>query len=164
MKILVTYFSRSGQTKKVAEAIYEAIPYLKEIQEMNHVECIDEYDITFVGFPIEKYGPGDNVREWLTRIVAGKNVAIFVTHAAPRSNRDLHKWLDACSKAANTANLLSQFNCQGELSEAFVNMASMIPDPMVKAFARERPNTMGHPTTDELDEAKTWCENVLRMI
>ena len=131
---------------------------------MNQVDCIDGYDITFVGFPIEKFGPGDNVREWLTKTVVGKNVAIFITHAAPRTNEDLSKWLDACSKAANIANLLSRFNCQGELSEAFVKMASMIPNPMIKAFARERPNTLGHPTAAELEEAQTWAESVLRML
>ncbi len=164
MKVLITYFSRSGQTRKVAEAIYDAIPPEKEIRELSQVNSLEEYDLAFVGFPIEKFGPGDNVQKWMGETCLGGNIALFVTHAAPKGHSDLEKWLDACNCAACSANILGRFDCQGELSEAFVKMASMVPDPLVQGFARERPNTLGHPTTDELDEAKTWAKKVLNEI
>jgi flavodoxin len=164
MKVLVTYFSRSGQTKKVAEAIYEAIPCEKEIRELKDVTSLDGYDLSYIGFPIEKFGPGENVKKWLQRMVTGKDVALFVTHAAWVGFPDLDGWLDACSQAASEANIIGRFNCQGELSQAFAEMAAQIPDPMMQGFAQARPMTIGHPTEEELEEAKSWAEDVIRKL
>ena len=56
MKILVTYRTRSGNTKKIAEAIYGEISAEKIIKPWQEVENLDEYDFSFIGFPIERMG------------------------------------------------------------------------------------------------------------
>ena len=48
MKILVTYYSESGNTKKLAEAIYDAIEEPgKEILPVQEVQSVDSYDLIF---------------------------------------------------------------------------------------------------------------------
>ena len=45
MKVLVAYMSQTGNTKKVAEAIYGAIPQPKEIKRVEDVTSLEGYDL-----------------------------------------------------------------------------------------------------------------------
>ncbi|MFC1978144.1 flavodoxin family protein [Chloroflexota bacterium] len=56
MKILVAYMSKSGNTKKVAEAIFEEISDEKELKTVDEVDSIAGYELTFLGFPIHNLG------------------------------------------------------------------------------------------------------------
>jgi flavodoxin len=61
MKVLVAYMSRTGNTKKVAEAIYDAISQPKEIKRVEDVTSLEGYDLSFLGFPIHGFGPDKKV-------------------------------------------------------------------------------------------------------
>ena len=65
MKTLVAYVTQSGNTRKVAEAIYGEIPGEKELKELSEVESLEGYDLAFVGFPIIAFGPEKSAREFL---------------------------------------------------------------------------------------------------
>jgi len=58
MKVLVTYMSQTVNTKGVAEAIFQEIWGEKEIEPIGEVNSLHSYDLAFVDFPIEAYGPG----------------------------------------------------------------------------------------------------------
>jgi len=49
MKVLVAYVSRTGNTKKVAEAIFQGMQEEKEIKELQNVGNLEGYDLTFIG-------------------------------------------------------------------------------------------------------------------
>jgi len=49
VKVLVAYMSRTGNTKKVAEAIHGAIPQPKEIRRVEDVTSLEGYDLSFLG-------------------------------------------------------------------------------------------------------------------
>ena len=51
MRILVAYMSVTGNTRKVAEAIYDVITEEKEIGELKDLESLEGYDLIFLGFP-----------------------------------------------------------------------------------------------------------------
>jgi flavorubredoxin len=52
MKALVTYFSESGNTEKLAQAIYEGVnASAKEIASISEASA-NEADVIFVGFPV----------------------------------------------------------------------------------------------------------------
>ncbi len=59
--------SLSGNTKKVAEAIFQEIQDEKEIKELGEVENFEGYDIAFVGFPVHRFGPPDKVKNLLEK-------------------------------------------------------------------------------------------------
>ena len=45
MKTLVAYLSQTGNTKKVAEAIYSQIPEEKEMKELGELTDLEGYDL-----------------------------------------------------------------------------------------------------------------------
>ena len=57
MKILVAYMSSTGNTKKVADALYGEIDCEKEIKPISEVNDIGGWDLVFLGFPVHGYGP-----------------------------------------------------------------------------------------------------------
>ena len=53
MKVLVTYYSDTGNTEKVAQAIYEGIQKAeKEILPIQETGNVEEYDLILCGFPV----------------------------------------------------------------------------------------------------------------
>ncbi len=132
MKIIVAYMSQTGNTKKVAEAIFEEIQAEKDIKELKDVDSLEGYDFTFVGFPMHYGGPAKPAKNFLEKHVQGKKIALFVTHATREDSKGLQKWLAKCKKAATGADLVGFFNCQGKLDATRLNRA--------RGFAKEITN------------------------
>jgi flavodoxin len=161
MKVLVTYVSRSGNTKKVAQAIFDEIKGAKEIKELAQVDKLDGYDLVFVGFPIEIYGPAKPAADFLEKHATGRNIALFITHAAPQDSPDLPGYMNTCKAAAAQSNLVSMFDCQGELSEQIADFMTKSKDEKLIAWAKQRPSTIGHPDAASLERARRWAKEVM---
>jgi flavodoxin len=169
MKYLVTYWSQTGNTKKIAEAIYDALPEEKSLKSFSEVENLNGIDLAFIGFPIMQFGPPPVAKKFLSHQAAGKRIALFVTHATlsrskdPRQQAILQQELEKCRAACLKCELTDLFHCQGELSEIIANelMASNIP--MLMQFAGMRPHTIGHPDPEELKEAKKFAMTVIAL-
>ena len=56
-KSMVVYSSRSGDTKKVAEAIFDILPGKKEIYTVQEAPPAEKYDFIAMGFGVEKGRP-----------------------------------------------------------------------------------------------------------
>ena len=115
MKALVTYISWTGNTKKIAEAVFQGINTEKSIGTFDEVFDISSYDIVFVGFPIHGFGqPAAEAVRYLKERCSGKKVVIFITHAAPEDSSYVAPWLENCKEAAKETLFLGLFNCQGQ--------------------------------------------------
>ena len=55
MKSLVVYSSKTGNTKKVAEAIYDALPEPKSIHPVEDTPSVDGVDFLVLGFWVDKW-------------------------------------------------------------------------------------------------------------
>ena len=161
MRVLVAYMSQSGNTKKVAEAIFQEIEAEKELKELGEIEALEGYDLYFVGFPIQGYGPASPAKVLLEQHAAGKDVALFVTHAAPEDGDLLPQWLAACRDAAVGASIVGMFNCQGELAQAVADFMKSSGDAQLAAWADERPDTIGQPDAARLERAKVFAREVI---
>lgn len=160
MKALVTYQSLTGNTKKVATAIFEAIGRQKEMKELSEVTTLEGYDLVFVGFPIMIHGPSQEASGFLANQAAGKNVALFITHASPEDSEPLQDWLEKCKNTAANANLKGVFHCQGELSEQVADFMLSSDDATLVEWAKGRPATVGQPDTARLQQAKDWAKKI----
>ncbi len=160
MKTLVAYVSQSGNTRKVAEAIYGEIPGEKELRELSEVESLDGYDLSFIGFPIIAFGPENSAKEFLAARAAGKKVALFITHAAPEDQEGVGEWLDKCREAASGAALAGLFDCQGELAEGIAGLLLKSDDEMMRSFGERRPETMGQPDESRLEKARAFAREM----
>ena len=161
MKILVTYVSRTGNTKKVAQAIFDQIKGTKDVKELEQVDTLDGYDLAFVGFPIEGYGAAKPAADFLQKNAAGRNIALFITHGAPEDSPDLPPWLANCRAAAAQAKVVSVFDCQGELSQQIADRMVASKDEKLVAWAKQRPSGIGQPDAARLERARRWAKEVL---
>lgn len=162
MKVLVTYQSQTGNTKKVAEAIYDEIKGQKEIKELKELKGLEGYDLYFVGFPIQAFGPAHQAKIFLEEHAAGKNLVLFITHASPEDEELLPQWLDACQVAAVGANIVGIFNCRGELDEKVAELIKSSGDPKLDAWADLRPDTLGQPDAARLERARVFTRDIMK--
>jgi len=170
MKILVIYYSQSGNTKKVADVIFEMLPSPKLIVKMEEVESLDEFDLIFAGFPVWQFGVPKPARPFFSRLTKAHQVALFVTHAMDpdTSNPELRMMLDGilekCRKAGDKANLAGFFHCRGELSKETADMLAHSRMPLLERFAGMREETLGHPDHNDLRLARTFCQEILNSL
>ena len=161
MKVLVTYFSQTGNTKKIAEAIYGEISGDKEIKELKDVESLDGYDLTFFGTPLHAAGPAEPAKKFLQEKTAGKKIALFITHAAPKDLPPLKDWLEMSRKAAAGAELAGMFDCQGELAQEIADMLLKSDDPNMQEFGKIAPATKGQPDDSCVEDAKAFAREMM---
>ena len=76
MKILIAFFTRTGNTRKVAEAIHAALPGETELAPLESVETLEGYDLVFIGFPVMQFGPPAVVRNFINVKAAGRKIAL----------------------------------------------------------------------------------------
>ncbi|MEA1958898.1 MAG: flavodoxin family protein [Chloroflexota bacterium] len=153
MKILVAYQSVSGNTKKIAEAIYSEIEGDKELKAIGEIDGLGGYDLSFIGFPIHAYGPANEAKAFFESNAAGKNIALFITHASSEDEPLVEPWLDTCRAAASGANIVGLFHCRGELAENVADMMLNSGDPQLADWAGQRDDTLGQPDAERLERA-----------
>jgi flavodoxin len=153
--------SKTGNTRKVAEAIYEALDCETEIMPIGEVADIGAYDLSFLGFPTQRFGPDPKTVSILQQHCRpGRDVALFVTHAAPEEAEELPEWLAAFRGAAAGANVVGMFDCQGRLARGVKLFMSIMPNPEVRAMAR-RDNSQGQPDSARLEKARAFARQML---
>lgn len=161
MKTLVTYISQTGNTKKIADAIYSSLKDEKEIKKIEEIENLDGYDLTFIGYPINGGSIPPKVEEFLSSKTKGKNIAVFITHAVPEGFEDITKWKNACTQSASNANLIGEFDCQGELAQPIIDQLSKSDNPAMKSFAEEiGPSSKGKPDESCIQKAQEFAKEI----
>jgi flavodoxin len=164
MKVLVAYKSSTGNTKKVAEAIYEEISAEKEIKPIADVNDIRSYDLAFLGFPTHGYGPDKKTKKLLKRLCTnGRKVALFVTHAAPESEPEVSEWMDKFKQAAAGAEVVGLFDCQGELSKGAKFIMKISPNKKLRSDAK-RDNSKGQPDQARLEKARSFAMETMSRV
>ena len=162
MKVLIAYHSVSGNTRKVAEAIYKEIRADKEMLPLSEVRDLKGYDVSFIGFPIQAYGPSKEAKEFLEKKVQGKDIALFVTHSAPEEGEPkLESWLAACKMAASSGNIVGFFHCQGQLAQNIKELMLKSDNPELVAWAERSGETLGQPDRHRLKKAAVFAKDVM---
>ena len=87
MKALVTYYSETGNTEKLARAIYEAIYIDKELKPIQDVKDTDGYDIIFYGFPVMAHSVPGKAQALIKKLPKGQKIAFFSTHGSRRDGQ-----------------------------------------------------------------------------
>jgi flavodoxin len=83
MKPCVLYFSRTGNTKSMAEAIAEAIKAPVFAIMSSDPSVVEGFDLVIVGTPVEGFNPAKETTEFLERLpkTEGKKAILFCTCA-----------------------------------------------------------------------------------
>jgi flavodoxin len=161
MKVLVAYMSQTGNTKKVADAIYDAIPHPKEIKRVEDVTSLEGYDLAFLGFPTHASGPDNKVKAFLGKRVKGRAIAFFITHMAPEGVPELQEWIQKFRDAAVGANIVGIFDCQGEVRGLMKILVRFHPDPHVRESIQA---SQGKPDAVRLERARTFANEMMNKL
>jgi flavodoxin len=162
MKVIIAYMSQTGNTRKIAEAIFQEIQAEKEIKELNEIDDLEGYDLAFVGFPMHGFGAPQEAKSFLEKHCMGKKIALFVTHGAPENFGGLEPWLAECKEAATGANVIDMFNCQGEMSQYVIDELLKSDDPEVRSWGEAGPLTRGQPDATRVERARLFAREIIR--
>jgi len=164
MKVIVAYMSLSGNTKKIAEAIFLEIQEEKEIKKINEIENLEDYDLVFVGFPMHGFGVPEEAEDFLGKHCMGKKIALFVTHGAPEESGELQPWLAKFKEAAAGANVIGMFNCQGELAQYVIDELLRSDNPQHRAYGEHGHTTRGQPDAARVERARVFARETMKRI
>ncbi len=152
--------SQTGNTKKIAEAIYDEIAGEKDIKDIKDVSSFDGYDLVFAGFPILQFNVPPQVSTFVSENAAGKNIAFFMTHGVPEGFEAIKSWTGSLDDVAAAGKLLGTFECQGEIAQNVLDMLEKSDDPEMKAFAELGPGAKGQPDDAHVQKAKKFAKDI----
>ncbi len=144
-KTLVTYFSWTGNTKLVAEAIYDALPGDKTIKPMAEAGDLAPYSLLVVGFPVQAHSVPYPAEVFLKTIPEGKNVALFSTHGSVTGSR----------LSREALKLIGTFSCRGKVSMKALEI--LMQSPEHEAWADMAATAATHPDASDLEDARSFA-------
>lgn len=157
MKALVTYYSDTGNTEKVANAIYEAIERAdKDILPIKDVKGVEDYDLVFCGFPVQAHSVPAKVEPFLKNLPEGKNLALFATHGSLRGGELAITAFYYAMSLAKQAKIVGTFGCRGKVKPSLLD--ALMPKPEHKVWAMEAQGAAGHPDDADLEDAKEFAK------
>jgi len=179
MNVLVVYYSESGNTEKVARAIYD------EVSRENHVDSkrvnevavkdLTKYDLIFLGSACHSSDLARPAKEFLNSLPENPKfkLAGFFTHATyvatgdERSDMLFDRWASKCVTSFHNAcrdkqiDFKGLFNCQGAPSppiEAFIKREVVTSTEGWREYIEE---ARSHPTSNDLRKAREFARAVI---
>lgn len=155
MKSLVTFYSESGNTEKLAKAIYAGIK--ENNKDMVPISEADpkDYDVIFVGFPVQAHSVPGKVEAFIRSIPEGKKLAFFVTHGSLRGGELAITALYYALSLAVKQTVLGTFGCRGKVKSGLLD--ALMQKPEHKVWAMEAQSAAGHPDDADLEDGKEFA-------
>ncbi|MBW1642176.1 MAG: flavodoxin domain-containing protein [Deltaproteobacteria bacterium] len=170
MKILVTYFSQTENTKQVAEAIHQETSQsnevdLKKVEETN-ADTLSGYDAVFVGSPIHAGGLAAQVKELLEALPQNPKfkLAAFITHASSAYEKDgFEKGIQSLDEITKSKQItyLGSYDCQGRLSEEIQPIVQQSRGESDEEWGKKMAECNEHPNAEDEQKAKEFARKVL---
>jgi flavodoxin len=168
MKVLVAYFSMSGNTEKLAKAIHSEASkdheaYMKKVDEVEP-KWLNKHDILFVGSPTHGGEISAPVKKFMSELPKSPRlkVAAFITHASPdkADYEKCFKALEAFGKEKGFK-LLGCCDCQSRLApeiQPYVKEARKASDA---EFAEMMKSIEKRPNAADLRNARKFAREIL---
>jgi flavodoxin len=156
MKVLVAYYSDTGNTKKVADAIYDAINESeKEICLAQEASNLSDYDLIFCGFPVHSMGLPAKMEAFVKELPEGKKVAFFATHGSLRGGELAITAFYAALALSKNLKVMGTFGCRGVVKQGIID--ALLKKVEHRGWALEAQSAMGHPDKADLEDAKAFA-------
>jgi flavodoxin len=160
MNILVAFYSETGNTRKVAEAIFSCIQRKrKELLPIDQVDDLAKHDLIFCGFPVHHHSVPAKMIHFLQRIPKGKKLAIFATHGSLRGGEKSIAAFYAALGLTGGRTILGTFGCRGQVKFQLID--EWMEKPQERAWAMEAQSANGHPDAADLEDACTFARLML---
>jgi len=169
MKVLVTYFSQTGNTEKIAKAICEEASranetVLKKLEDVSPGD-VAEYDFILIGSPLHSGNLAEPVKEFLGNIQAGsgQTMAGFITHFAPAYPEQAMDGFTEPIKAACKEKGIEYkgcFDCQGALTESLHEMVKKKQNLTDEQWGDMVKQMTGRPNEEDEGRAKAFAKEL----
>ena len=170
MKVLVAYFSQSGNTEIIANAIYEEASQaneadLKKLEDITP-EDVARYDFVFIGSPLHSGSIAAPVKECLGVIQEspGQKMAGFITHmASAYPEQDMDAFAEPIKAICREKGIEYKgcFDCQGALAESMHAAVQKKLNMTDEQWADTVKQMTGHPNGADVANAKACAKEVL---
>lgn len=161
MKGIVIYSSKTGNTKIMAESIYDKLKDFcnMEISDINEKKNPQDYDFALIGGWVDKSYPDSKALK-LIKSTQQKNLGIFVTLGAMPDSEHGQKVEINLKELLKEKNSLGTFKCPGLVDPKLVKKIKGFTGVVVPAHIRKQMVEAGensrYATKEELDEASNY--------
>jgi len=179
LKVLVSYYSETGNTEKIARAIYEEVSkkheaHLKKIKEIT-ADALNNYDLVFLGsacHSTDLAAPAKRILDALPHSPKFK-LAGFFTHATTspkddaRARKLFNRWASKCIISFEKVSKKRQihfkgyYHCQGVPSlpiQEFIKKQILVSANEWEEYIEE---VRKHPSPEDLQKAKEFAQKIL---
>lgn len=148
MKSLVVYYSKSGNTEKIARAIATGLE--AELKKIEEIENVSSYELICIGTPVHAFAPAKPIKKFLKELpdLPGKKGAGFCTMHAFGDKRTLRIIKE--KSEVKGIKFLSGFSCRGA--------SSIFGDIGPKIFNKGKPNE------EDLKKAEDFGKKLLNEV
>ncbi len=160
MKTLITYSSLTGNTRKVAESIFNVIDGEKIMIPVSEVGELKDYDRVIVGFWVDKGDANQEARDFMA-LLENKTVGIFGTIGARPDSPHAEKCINnVAARVAAKNKVTATFLCQGAIDPKIIaQMLRMAaspdnPHPITEERKKLWQDAASHPDADDLENAR----------
>jgi flavodoxin len=162
MKALVTYYSQTGNTEKLAHAIYDAIHFEKELLPIKEVKSSHGYDIIFIGFPVQAHSVPAAIHSFFKNLPDKQPIAFFCTHGSIRGGHLPKQAIEHAMSLASRAKVLGTFGVRGRVNPRVID--ALMKSLEHQAWAEEAQGAIDHPNDADLADGKTFARHILAKI
>ncbi|MBO4311725.1 MAG: flavodoxin family protein [Desulfovibrionaceae bacterium] len=159
MKTLVVYSSRTGNTRKVAEAIAQVLPNA-EIYPVSQAPDAEGYDFVALGYWVRRGGPNNASSAYMATVKNAK-VALFGTLGAwpdsPHAAQCRQRGEELLKEPERGNRVLGTFLCQGKVDPKVVEKVQERGDskhPMTPERMARLAEAAKHPDEEDLRQAQ----------
>ena len=172
MKTLITYSSKTGNTKKLAEGIYKYINKNDQldldIKPIDEVENIENYEAILIGYWVDKGGPNKEAALFMEKI-SNKKVGIFATLGAYPDSKHAFESLVAGENLLKENNeVIGKYICQGAISPQLIEHFKTLSADSHHSLSEEKLRRYKiaelHPNDAEMQSAAILFEERLTMV
>ncbi|UNC93074.1 flavodoxin family protein [Candidatus Contubernalis alkaliaceticus] len=166
MKSMIVYSSKTGNTKKVAEAIFDVMPMGTDIFAVEDAPLPDGYDFIVLGFWVKRENADQKAQGYMGTI-KGKKVALFATLGAePDSSHAQKSMLNAKKLLDSDNKIMGEFICRGKIdpkvTESLMKLAADNPHAMTQERLAHHKASSNHPNMEDLQNARKAFKEILR--
>ena len=170
MKILITYFSNTGNTEKIAKNMKDGL--INYDVDLIHAKDVDpttlsSYDLVFLGSGVYASKIDKSILTMIKRAVPElpAKFVYFCTHASLKLYQEPFKRITNIIKEYN-CEIIGEFDCVGEnlgipLDTQFA-MLERLPEDQREKAKKDRKKIKGRPNEMDLENAKNFAISLVK--
>jgi len=163
----IVYLSKTGNTRKVAQALANALPAGScRLVDFAHEEPSENADVYFIGFGVQRGACPYLLLEWLEEL-HGKKIMLFATGGLA-AFQDYHKRIESIILPflPEACEYLGMYLCEGKISqEGYAYLKSCLSNPDDSSSKQNLDkiyeHSQSHPDQQDLENACHFLRSVL---